>query len=289
MIQAFQVEHPGTPLRSICRWAGVSRSWFYEQPTTRAPDEQDVALRDAIEKIVLELPGYGYRRVTHELRRQDFTVNHKHVLRITREEALLCRLTKRFVVTTDSTHAHRVWPNLLKQMRITGLNQVWVADLTYIRLPGGFCFLAAILDAFSRRVVGWHLSRDIDTRLCLVALERALTNRCAPIGLVHHSDRGVQYASREYVARLERAGLCPSMSRRGNPYDNAKAESFFKTLKAEEVYLKDYQNFEEARANLEPFIESVYNRRRLHSRLGYQSPVAFEASLETSTAGTSTA
>lgn len=204
-------------------------------------------------------------------------VNHKRVLRILREECLLCRLQKRFVVTTDSHHARRTYLNLLKGIELSRLNQVWVADITYIRLPGGFCYLAAVLDAFSRRCVGWHLSRDIDTRLTLAALEMGLTLRQPPSGLIHHSDRGVQYASAEYVARLESVGALPSMSAKGNPFDNAKAESFFKTLKTEEVYLKDYQNFAQARDNLGPFIEAVYNRKRLHSALGYLPPEEFEA------------
>lgn len=197
---------------------------------------------------------------------------------------MLCRLQKRFVATTDSSHSHRAYPNLLKGMELSRLNQAWVADITYIRLPGGFCYVvhtsvnvAAVLDAFSRCCVGWHLARDIDTRLTLAALEMGLAQRRPPAGLIHHSDRGVQYASAEYVARLESAGALPSMSAKGNPYDNAKAESFFKTLKTEEVYLKDYQNFAEARENLGPFIEAVYNEKRLHSSLGYLPPEEFEA------------
>jgi len=203
-------------------------------------------------------------------------VNHKRVLRSMRQESLLCQLQRRFVVTTDSRHGCRVYPNLLHETVLTGLNQAWVADLTYIRLPTAFVYLACVLDAYSRRCIGWQLSREIDTTLTLAALDHALAQRCPLPGLIHHSDRGVQYASSAYVARLEEAGACISMSAVGNPYHNAKAESFFKTLKHEEVYLKEYRNFEEAEANLARFIEDVYNRKRLHSSLGYLPPVEFE-------------
>lgn len=200
MIAAFQQQDPRAPLRDYCAALGVSRSWFYERAHAAETREKEVALRDEIERIVLQFPGYGYRRVTAQLVRQGWTqengraVNHKRVLRILREESLLCRLRKRFVVTTDSGHGHRCYPNLLKGTELTRLDQAWVADITYIRLPGGFCYLAAVLDAFSRRCVGWSLSRDIDTRLTLAALERGLTERNPPVGLIHHSDRGVQYA-----------------------------------------------------------------------------------------------
>jgi transposase InsO family protein len=281
VIASFRSECPDAGLSVLCAALGVSRSWFYQRPVAAEPTEGEIALRDAIERIALAFPGYGYRRVTAQLRRDGWVgeraVNHKRVLRVMREECLLCRLRKRFVVTTDSNHAHRAYPNLLKGLELSRMNQAWVADITYVRLPGGFCYLAAVLDAFSRRCVGWHLSRDIDTRLTLAALEMGLTQRQPPAGLIHHSDRGVQYASAEYVARLERAGALPSMSARGNPYDNAKVESFFKTLKTEEVYLKDYQNFTEAHDNLGPFIEAVYNQKRLHSSLGYLPPQEFEA------------
>ncbi len=203
-------------------------------------------------------------------------MNHKRVLRVMRQESLLCQLQRRFVVTTDSRHGGRVYPNLLHETVLTGLNQAWVADLTYIRLPTAFVYLACVLDAYSRRCIGWQLSREIDTTLTLAALDHALAQRCPLPGLIHHSDRGVQYASSAYGARLEEAGACISMSAVGNPYHNAKAESFFKTLKHEEVYLKEYRNFEEAEANLARFIEDVYNRKRLHSSLGYLPPSEFE-------------
>jgi transposase InsO family protein len=280
VIAAFRQQHPSAPTAALCAALGVSRSWFYERPTAQEPTIEDVELRDAIERIALEFPGYGYRRVVAQLARDGWTgeraANHKRVLRVMRQGSLLCRLQKRFAVTTDSNHAHRCCPNLLKGTQLIRPDQAWVADITYIRLPGGFCYLAAILDAFSRRCVGWHLSRDIDTTLTLAVLEIALTARRPSAGLIHHSDRGVQYASADYVSRLERAEALASMSGRGNPYDNAKVESFFKTLKTEEVHLKDYQNFTEARSNVGPFIEAVYNHKRLHSSLGYRPPAEFE-------------
>jgi len=256
---------------------GVSRSWYYTRPSATEKAKKDVVLRDAIERIVLEFPGYGYRRVTVALRREGWDVNHKRVLRIMREESLLCQLKCRFVPTTDSAHAFARYPNLIKDTRINELDQAWIADITYIRLPTTFCYLAAILDAYSRKCVGWHLSRFIDTRLTLSALEMALSSRRPGPGLTHHSDQGMQYASSEYVERLEDAGARISMAAVGNPYENAKVESFFRTLKMEEVYLKDYQDFEEAEENISQFIEEVYNEKRLHSSLGYLPPVEFEA------------
>jgi transposase InsO family protein len=284
MISACRAQHPSAPLSHLCAALGVNRSWFYARPTNAETDEAAVAIRGRIEEIVLEMPGYGYRRVTEQLHREGWAVNNKRVFRVMREESLLCRLKKRFVVTTDSGHSHPTYPNLLKDAPLSGPDQAWQADITYIRLPGGFCYLAAILDSFSRFCVGWHLSRDIDAKLTLAALERALAGRRPRAGWIHHSDRGVQYASGEYVARLAAARARISMSARGNPYDNAKAESFFKTLKTEEVYLKGYQNFAEAQANLGPFIEAVYNRRRLHSALDYLPPAEFEAASSRSVA-----
>ncbi len=222
-------------------------------------------------------PGYGYRRVTKELHRRGWPINHKRVLRLMREESLLCQIKRRFVPTTDSAHAFGTYPNLIKDTKLDALDQVWISDITYVRLPTSFCYLAAILDAYSRRCVGWHLSPFIDTRLTLSALEMALTTRQPEAGLIHHSDRGVQYASSEYVAQLEEAGALISMTSVGNPYENAKAESFFRTLKMEEVYIKDYRDFEEAQENIAEFIEEVYNQKRLHSSLGYLPPVEFEA------------
>jgi putative transposase len=271
--------HQAMPERAIsqlCDLLQVSRSWYYEAQTRAQEDETDVELRDSIERIILDFPGYGYRRVTHALKRTGWIVNHKRVLRIMREESLLCQLQRHFVHTTDSHHRYQVYPNLIKGMTIEAPDVVWVADLTYIRLPSTFVYLAAILDAYSRKCVGWKLSNRIDTQLALGALEAALTTRHVTAGLIHHSDRGVQYASHEYVARLHRIEAEISMSALGNPYDNAKAESFFKTLKCEEVYLKQYQTFQEAKDNIREFIEDVYNTKRLHSSLGYMPPTEFE-------------
>ena len=277
MIAAMRQVAPQLSVRRLCQLAGVGRTWYYTHPSLEEVAGRDVALRDAIERLALAFPGYGYRRVTKALQREGWAVNHKRVLRVMRRESLLCQLKRRFVATTDAAHALRTYPNLLAGAGLTGPNQAGVADITYVRLPAAFVYLACLLDAWSRRCVGWHLARHIDTRLTLAALDRALASRCPAAGLIHHSDRGVQYASAEYVARLEQAGARVSMAAKGNPYENAKAESFFKTLKCEEVYLHDYRSFEEAEANLGRFIEAVYNAKRLHSSLGYLPPIEFEA------------
>jgi transposase InsO family protein len=285
MIATAIADAPALPVSRLCPLLGISRSWYYARAAARTRQERDLALRDAIEQIVLAFPGYGYRRVTKALQREGWTVNHKRVLRVMREESLLCQLKRRFVMTTDSQHTHASYPNLLRDMPLDRIDQAWVADITYIRLPTAFVYLAAILDAYSRRCVGWALSRWIDTELTLAALAMALARRQPAAGLIHHSDRGVQYASSGYVQRLEGAEIRISMAARGNPYENAQAESFFKTLKHEEVYLKEYRTFEEAAANLERFIEDVYNQKRLHSSLGYLPPVEFEAALSVHAGG----
>jgi putative transposase len=279
----LQQEYSRLSVRQLCQMLGISRSWYYAHLAAEAEGEE-IALRDAIEQLVLAFPGYGYRRVTQALRRSGWSVNHKRVLRVMREESLLCQLKRRFLVTTDSTHGFRTYPNLLASVVLDRLDQAWVADITYIRLPTTFVYLACLLDAYSRRCIGWKLSRQIDTSLTLAALEMAIETRQPQRGPIHHSDRGVQYASTEYVSRLEEIGAHISMSATGNPYDNAKAESFFKTLKREEVYLKDYQTFAEAEANLSQFLADVYNTKRLHSSLGYQPPAEFEAALSHSMA-----
>ena len=278
MIALLEEDHPQMPLVGLCELFGVSRSWYYERCVKGLKkSEHDVALRDAIERIVLEFPGYGYRRVTKALHRDGWTLNHKKVLRVMREESLLCQLRRAFRVTTDSKHSFSRYPNLLKETIIDAPDQAWSADITYVRLPTAFCYLASIIDDYSRYCVGWHLSRWIDARLRMGALEMALASRRPDAGLIHHSDQGVQYACSQYVARLEQIGAQISMASMGNPYENAKTESFFRTLKMEEVYLKDYRTFEEAEANIGEFIEEVYNKKRLHSSLGYLPPVEFEA------------
>lgn len=276
MIAQLQEQFPRLSLRHLCRLLGVSRSWYYAHPSADALAERDLDLRDAVERVTLDFPGYGYRRVTHALQREGWRVNHKRVLRVMRQESLLCQLKRRFLVTTDSAHGLPTYPNLLAAVALRAPNQAWVADITYVRLPTRFGYLACVLDAYSRRCVGWKLSRQIDAQLTLDALDMALIQRRPAPGLIHHSDRGVQYASLAYVARLEQAGAQVSMSAKGNPYDHAKAESFFKTLKREEVYLQEYRTFAEAEANLDHFIEAVYNQKRLHSSLGYVPPAEFE-------------
>jgi putative transposase len=266
-------------IRRLCKLLQVNRAWYYDrQHAIIEPSKQAeaVALRDAIEQIILDFPGYGYRRVTHALQRAKWKVNHKKVLRIMREESLLCHLKRHFVHTTDSHHPYPIYPNLVNGRTPEAPDVIWVADFTYISLRSEFVYLATILDAYSRRCVGWNLSTRMDTHLALGALEEALATRDVKPGLIHQSDRGVQYASYAYTERLQSLGMQISMSAKGNAYDNAKAESFFKTLKQEEVYLKQYQTFEEASANIGQFIDDVYNAKRLHSSLGYVPPIEFE-------------
>ena len=264
-------------------WAlRVSRSgyckWLKQREASSSNDSENMALRNQIQEIALEFPRYGYRRITAELQYRGYAVNHKHVLRLMRQDNLLC-LKKRFKpVTTDSTHGLPVYPNLLKSAKITGLNQVWASDITYVQLLHEHIYLAVILDLSSRKCVGWELSRNMGSQLTLNALTKALRDRWteSTAGLIHHSDQGVQYASRDYVDCLKRHNIQISMARKGNPYDNAFAESFIKTLKWEEVYLNEYETFEDALRNIWHFIEQVYNKKRLHSALGYRSPERFE-------------
>src|SRR5262245_14359217 len=266
-------------IERMCQLAQVSRAGFYRSLQERLPVEEEMEVRSAIQQIVLEhRRRYGYRRVTAELRRRGLLVNHKRVARLMREDNLLAVQPRAFVVTTDSKHEFEVL-NLASHLKLTGINQLWVADITYIRLQSEFVYLAVILDAFSRKVVGWALERTMATRLTKTALERAIAARQPAPGLVHHSDRGLQYASAEYVQVLQEHQMISSMSRPANPYDNASCESFMKTLKREEIYANDYVDLEHLRSNIETFIDHYYNRCRLHSALGYQPPEEFEQQL----------
>ena len=264
----------------MCQLAQVSRASFYRSLQEREPDEAEMAARAAIHEIFLEHKRrYGSPRITKELQRRGIAINHKRVERLMKEDNLLAVQPRAFRVTTDSKHQLQVYLNLAKRMKLSGINQLWVADITYVRLQKEFVYLAVILDAFSRKVVGWAVERSLETRLPKAALQMALAARQPAPGLVHHSDRGVQYASAEYVQVLEQHRIIPSMSRPANPYDNASCESFMKTLKREEIYANTYRDLDDLRANIEAFIEHYYNRCRLHSALGYRSPEEFEQSL----------
>jgi putative transposase len=252
----------------------LPRSTYYHQSKNHSGDDSQLITQ--IEAIIEEFPGYGYRRVTRELHRRDIPANHKKVLRIMRQRGLLRKTKRRWIKTTDSNHSHRIYPNLIKNLVVTTPNQVWTADITYIGIRQGFVYLAVILDLFARRAIGYAISRNIDTVLCLAALSMAIIHRQPPKGVIHHSDRGVQYASHDYIEILLKYSFLISMSRKGNPYDNATTESFFKTLKVEEVYLWEYRTLEDVQIRLPFFIQEVYNRKRLHSSLGYRPPVEFE-------------
>lgn len=264
------------PLQHLCHLAHIPRGSYYRyQQRANAGDQLD-AVCPEVHRVCEQYPRYGYRRVTHELHRRGQLVNHKRILALMRKERLVCRPRRRFVRTTNSEHAFRIYPNVARAMSLSSPNQLWVADITYVRLRQSFVYVAVILDAFSRRVIGWALSEHIDTNLSLSALQMALKERQIVLGLVHHSDQGVQYASDDYVNLLKSMNITISMSRKGNPYDNAKAESFMKTLKAEEVHLNEYETLNDARCHIEYFIDAVYNHKRLHSALGYLPPVEFE-------------
>jgi putative transposase len=257
----------------------LPRSSYYYRPKSPEDSPEQGALTDRIEEIAEEFPRYGYRKVTAQLRREGLLVNHKKTQLIMRERGLGVKRRRRFVRTTDSDHPYPVYPNLIQHQVVTGVNQVWVADLTYIRITMAFVYLAVILDLYSRKAIGYGLSDQIDTELSLTALQMALQRRHPSPGLIHHSDRGVQYAAHEYIDVLRTYQFRISMSRKGNPYDNAAVESFMKTLKTEEVYLWEYQTMEDVRRRLPYFIEEVYNQKRLHASLGYRPPEEYEAML----------
>ena len=265
----------------LCTLAGVSRAGYYRQWAQCAPRQEETAVRDVVQRVALANRCYGYRRIAAQLRREGFVVNHKRVLRLMQQDNLLVMRTRPFVpVTTNSVHEWRAVPNLARGLVPTGLDQLWVADITYVRLLEEFAFLAVLLDAFSRRVIGWALEKHLRASLAIEALEMAIkARRPTPASVIHHSDRGVQYACQEYMQVLSVHDIQASMSRIGNPYDNAKAESFMKTLKQEEVDGRNYRDLNDAREAIGAFIEDVYNRQRLHSALAYRPPAEFEASL----------
>jgi putative transposase len=268
----------GLTIARMVKLGRVSRSGFYRFDENAQPGpDPHMDLRDAIQRIALAWPSYGRPRITAELRRQDWRVNPKRVYRLMREDHLLCVRKRKFVVTTDSNHTRKVYPNLAPGLILTAPDQLWRADITYIRLRDEFVFLAVILDAYSRRVIGWALDRTMEDELTLTALRMALSRRLVQAGLVHHSDRGSQYASTDYTDLLKANGIDISMSRKGNPWDNAACESFIKTLKYEEVLRNDYRDLTEAHASIPAFLEKIYNQKRLHSALGYLPPAEFEA------------
>lgn len=275
MIQRLRDEFPQVSVRHLCRLFAVSRSWVYARPTQSRRLVEPVVVA-AIEAIVLEHPGYGYRRVTKQLQRDGMAINGKRVLRLMRNASLLCQV-RRYVQTTQSRHPFRRYPNLIRDYVLTGVDQVWVADLTYLQFPGSVGYLACILDAWSRRCIGWALGDRLTTELTDTALGHAITLRQPAPGLIHHSDQGVQYANHRYLQRLHHIGAEISMSAAGRPTENARIESFFSTLKREEVTINDYQDLAEAVQSMTRFLDDVYNTKRLHSSLGYRSPVEFES------------
>jgi transposase InsO family protein len=275
-----EVPNGARAISGLCAAVGISPASFYryrQAPVHSAGQKRrEPETRQAIQEVALEMPCYGHRPMTAELQRRGLAVGRDRVLRYMREDNLLCRPRRAFVATTDSNHTLKVFPNLARDLAVIGIDQLWVADITYIKLRRECVFLAVVLDAFSRRVIGWALERHMMTELTITALQMALKNRQVTPRLVHHSDRGVQYASADYVSLLVKHQIRISMSRKANPYDNAQAERFMRTVKYEEVYMADYQTWTEARASIRRFIEEVYNRKRLHSALGYRPPVEFE-------------
>lgn len=276
MYRLIETEKTSLSIRQRCRIAKVSASAYYawrKQTTAYRNDQELLAM---IRAVLEDFLSYGYRRVTKELSRRGVAVNKKRVERVMRQNHLQRRQKRRFVCTTDSKHNLRVYPNLIRDLVIERPDQVWAADITYVRLVHGFVYVAVVLDLFSRKVIGWALANSLHAQLVVSALQNALQTRTVQPGLIHHSDRGVQYACEDYVQLLQQHGIMISMSRKGNPYDNATLESFMKTLKTEEVYLNEYETENEARENIGRFIETMYNIKRLHSSLGYCSPAEFE-------------
>jgi len=270
----------GLTVARMVELGGVSRASFYrfdEYGTTRV--DRDMDLRDAIQRIALKWPSYGRPRITAELKRQGWKVGPNRVRRLMREDNLLCTRKRKFVVTTDSNHGLKVYPNLAGEMELSGINQLWVADITYIRLETEFVYLAVVIDAFSRRVIGWALDRTLEDDLPMAALRMAFAIRQPASGLVHHSDCGSQYASHDYTDLLKARGCQISVSHKASPWENGGCESWVKTLKYEEVFRQEYRDLAEARTSLQRFIEKVYNQQRLHSALGYRPPIEFERSL----------
>ncbi len=252
---------------------GISRSTYYYKPKGKKPSDMDLA--EKIEEIALDFPSYGYRRITAQLHRDDIKVNHKRVLRLMRDKNLLCRAVKAFRATTDPSHSFRKYPNLIDDFVPYRIDQLWHADITYIRIATSFVYLAALIDGFSRKAIGYALGRTLSADLSIAALNDAISKRDTG-DLIHHSDRGIQYCSYDYVKVLKDHGISISMSGKANPYDNAKIESFFRTLKVEEVYMFEYETYGEVLKRIPYFIEEVYNKKRLHSSLGYMPPEEFE-------------
>jgi len=272
------IAESGLPVRKACSAFSISKPTYYRWKSQRNLPDPDKKLRRIMQQIASEFPKYGYRRMTKELHRRELHANHKKVLSIMREENLLVRKKRFKPVTTNSNHGLPKYPNLIKNLALTGMNQAWVSDITFIHLLHEFVYLAVIMDLFSRRCIGWALSRNPDSELTLCALNMAIKLRGEENvkGCIHHSDQGVQYAARDYVERLEEVGIQPSMGEKGNSYENAHAESFIKTIKYEEVHMNEYETIEDVRRNINQFIEKVYNKKRLHSSIGYKPPMEFE-------------
>jgi len=283
MINQELVAPPALSVSCLCSSLSLSRAEYYRHSNRRELAEQNVELRQAIQEIAADMPAYGYRRITAQLARNGVVANHKRVLQLMRKDGLLCVRKPAFVNTTQSQHSFTIYPNLVPDLNVNGPDQLWVADITYIHLRRDLFYLAVILDAFSRRVIGWQMDSTLGAQLTVTALQKALAQRTITPHLVHHSDRGTQYAANVYTNLLKEHGIRISMSRSGNPYDNAQAERFIKTLKYEEIYLNEYDNLAEARFCIGQFLDEVYNHKRLHSKLGYVPPAEFEQSFSQST------